>query len=151
MLRFYSTKMHLISRIYNLFLWIMAPWYARDRTVDPTATRRLATILIAFMTYLAIWIVFSGTTHNISLTKPCVTRMAIIRRWTTIKTFCIARTIYRTFIMFYPTTSHALRIMTTSADAFINKSVTDVFAYHFIFWVPKHSFVRPTGSDQGVR
>ena len=133
-------KSQLTSWIYNLFLWIMAPGYANDRTVYPTATRRPATILVAMRTYLAIWIVFSSTSHNISLTKPCFTRMAIIWLRATIWTFWIARAIYCAFIMFYPTTSHALRIMTTTADAFINKSVTDVFAFQFIFWIPENAF-----------
>ena len=120
----------------------MAPGHAVTITWYPAATIRQTTVLIAKITCLAIWIVFSSTCFNISLTKPCVTRMVIIRLWTTIRTFCIARTINGTSIMFYPTIPHALNIMITSVDALIHECVTDMFAFHFILWIPEKFSVK---------
>ena len=125
MLQFY----YIISWLNDLLLWIMAPRHTHDITWDPATSYRSTAIFIAMRTIYSIRIICRRTCFDITLTKPSITRMSIVRRWATIRTFFITRAIDRTFVMLYPTISHALRIMITSSDTFINESITYMFAF----------------------
>ena len=127
----------------RIFLWMVTPWHTiRIRTVilNPATSFRLTTLRIICSTRCSVPIISGCTSEKVTLTKPRVTKVSVIRLRTTTRTFCITWTIDCTFIMFYPTLSHALGILTTTADAFINESVTDVFAFQFIFWIPENAF-----------
>ena len=120
MLQFY----YIISWLNDLLLWIMAPRHTWSHHIihkwDPATSYRSTAIFIAMRTIYSIRIICRRTCFDITLTKPSITRMSIVRRWATIRTFFITRAIDRTFVMLYPTISHARGIMITFNDTFIN-------------------------------
>ena len=127
----------------RIFLWMVTPRHTiRIRTVilNPATSFRLTTLRIICSTRCSVPIISGCTSEKVTLTKPRVTRVSVIRLRTTIRTFCITRTIDCTFVMCYPTISHASGIVITIGDAFINISIADVFAFQFIFRIPENLF-----------
>ena len=138
-----------LSWIDMLSLFIMTPGNAINGW-HPTASRIYTTILISMRTWRSIMIFWGSTNFNITLTKPGFTRVSIIRLWATVWTFYIARAIDGTFIMIYPAIPHALSIVITSANTFINLGITDMFAFQFIFWITKNSLYIAVRNPQTI-
>ena len=72
-----------------------------------------------------------------TLTKPSITWMTIIRFGTAIRTIFITRTVNIAFVMLNPTLSVTRSISTAFVQAFINNCIANVLTSDFIVRVPR--------------
>ena len=118
---------------------IVAPWNTRltAMVLNKAASNSKTIVLVHCRAGNSVGIIFGCTLFNVSFTIPCVTRMIFVSHRTTIETLFVTRTIHSTSIVFNPTITHALSVVITIKNAFINKSVTNMFAFQFVVRKPK--------------